>query len=72
MNKGKILNQRNWRTHECRDIGIDLVFGEIEVKERLIYPQLFTHEPTISEIENINWFEPNPYDPNQGWVVDED
>lgn len=72
MNNGKILNQRNWWTDEYREIGIDLAFGDIQVKERLIYPQLFTHEPTINEIENIDWFEPNENDPNQGWVVDED
>lgn len=55
-----------------RDIGIDLVYGQHELNGKVEFPQLFTHEPSINEIESINWFEPNPEDPNQGWVVDDE
>jgi len=48
---------------ETRDEGIDLAFqSDIPVR----YPQLFTVEPSIQDIEKINWFEECENDPNQG------
>ena len=49
--------------------GIHLAFSK---KTDVQFPQLFTTEPSQQEIEQINWFEECPCDPNQGWIQYDD
>lgn len=66
MNQSIIPNKLD---QEQRLIGIDICYNDICLEGKPQFPQLFTHEPSIEEIAQIDWFEPNPDDPNQGWVV---
>lgn len=65
----EVLAQMNGNT--TRDEGLEDYYTAGEFNH-VQFPQLFTHEPTDHEIDSINWVEPNPDDPNQGWVVEEE
>lgn len=69
MNQSIIPNKLD---QDQRSIGIDICYNDICLEGKPQFPQLFTHEPSIEEIAQIDWFEPNPDDPNQGWVVEDD
>lgn len=48
-----------------RSEGLDFAFEG----KNVLYPQLFTVEPTQREIDNIVWTEECEHDPDQGWVI---
>lgn len=50
---------------KTRDEGLTLAFEGKDV----LFPQLFTVEPTQQKINNIVWWNECEHDPNQGWVT---